>query len=352
MRADRLLAILLLLQNRGRMTAQALAEELDVSIRTMYRDLDALSIAGAPIYADRGPGGGWNLLKDYQAAFSWFTEAELRLLFTAAKESPINELAEKDARQALWLKLFSILPTAQRRYTEEARQRLYLDTEKWWNQRESVPFLHILHDAVWAQQKVHIVYRRSDGTTTTRLIEPLGLVSKGYIWYVVGNSEDISRVYRISRIQSCVLTEVRFERPEKFDLSLFWKEWQNDFWQTFSPITVTIRTTLAETNTLAKVLGEEVYRLVDQPDTVREGDNIELQLQFESLDAAQRALLGLGTAVEVLFPTELRNQLQKIAASVTSLYSKERTINATSLTARKRSPRPAHPAHSDLAKDW
>lgn len=321
MRADRLLTILHLLQNRGRMTAQALAEEVGVSMRTMYRDLDALSIAGAPIYADRGPGGGWNLLKDYQAAFSWFTEAELRLLFTAPKTNPIDDLTEKNALQALWLKLFSALPATQRRYTEEARQRLYLDTERWWNTREAVPYLQILHDAVWTQRKVQIVYRRNDNTTSTRLIEPLGLVSKGYIWYVVGYSEKASRVYRLSRIQSCLLTEEHFERPENFDLALFWKEWQSDFLQTFSPITVSLRTSRGELSTLAKVFGEEIYRLVDQPEAHQEGEKIQFQWQFESLDAAQHTLLGLGTAIEVLSPPTLREQLQEVATQVASLYS-------------------------------
>ena len=321
MRADRLLAILLLLQTRGRMTAQALAGELGVSMRTMYRDLDALSIAGAPIYADRGPGGGWNLLKEYQSSFSWFTEAELRLLFTITQASPIEKLAEKDELQALWLKLFSVLPAAQRRYTEDARQRIYLDSEVWWNNHEAVPYLQILHDVVWTQQKVQVTYRRSDGMVITRLIEPLGLVNKGSIWYVVGNTENVCRVYRISRIQRCLLTEERFERPENFDLSQFWKEWQSKFLQTFSPITVSLRTARVEINTLVKVFGEEIYRLIKQPEMVQEEDTIILQMQFETMAAAQRALLGLGTAIEVLSPAQLRDQLQKAASSVASFYS-------------------------------
>lgn len=321
MRADRLLAILLLLQNRGRMTAQVLAEELGVSMRTMYRDLDALSIAGAPIYADRGPGGGWNLLKGYQSSFSWFTEAELRHLFTPAKASPMDELAGKDAHQEIWLKLFSALPAAQRHYTEEVRQRIYLDTERWWNNREEAPSLQILHNAVWAQQKVQIVYQRHESKATARLIEPLGLVSKGYIWYVIGKSEESIRVYRLSRIQSCIPTEERFARPESFDLVQFWQEWQNHFLQTFSPITVLLKTTPAEINTLVKVFGEGISRLRAQPANALEEETIQLQLQFESLDAAQRALLGFGATIEVLSPVELRGQLQHAAASVIALYS-------------------------------
>lgn len=321
MRADRLLAILLLLQNRGRMTAHALSEELGVSIRTMYRDLDALSAAGAPIYADRGPGGGWNLLKSYRSSFSWFTETELRLLFTPTQTHPMDDLFEQNAPQMLWLKLFSALPDAQRRYTEEVQQRLFLDTERWWNHRETVPFLQILHNAVWTQQQVQISYRRSNDTVVTRLIHPLGLVSKGYIWYVVGATEQVTRVYRVSRIQHCLPTEEHFERPVNFDLARFWKEWQRDFLQTFSPVVVTLQTNREGIRLLVKVLGEEIQQLVERAEPLWKGETGELQLPFESQDTALRILLGLGTAIEVISPPELRKQFQKVAFSITSLYS-------------------------------
>src|SRR3954447_10877315 len=256
MRADRLVAMLMLLQARGRMTARDLAEELEVSERTVYRDVDALSIAGVPIYAERGPGGGCALLDGYRTNLTGLNEAEVRALFLQNAPAPLSDLGLGKAVNAAMLKLSAALPAAHRQDVELMRQRIHLDSAEWFRHEEPVPYLPMIQEAVWQECRVDMVYRRADGQQSRQYVEPYGLVAKASIWYFVGSSAaqshvyGVSRVktarkqlrtYRVSRVLSAELTQEHFERPSGFDLPSYWAEWSREFEKSLPSYPVNVR---------------------------------------------------------------------------------------------------------------
>ncbi len=222
MRADRLLSLLMLLQSRGRMTARELAEQLEVSERTIYRDMEALGIAGIPVCAERGPGGGCFLLDGYQTKLTGLNAAEVRALFLFKMARPLADLGLSKALDDAMLKLSAALPAEQRDDAEQVRQRIHLDMEDWQQNASPVPHLSTIQEAVWHDRKLLIQYDEGCKLCQQHLIEPYGLVSKANSWYVVAAIADEQRVFNVSRISTAVLSEEHFTRPETFDLSSFW----------------------------------------------------------------------------------------------------------------------------------
>lgn len=221
MRADRLLSLLLLLQARGRMTAQELAEQLEVSERTIYRDLSALSSAGIPVYTESGPGGGCELVDGYQTRLTGLTTTEIRALFLLSLSDPLTDLGLDRALQDALLKLSAALPTTSRSDAVQVRQRIYMDTTPSDHSRHALPYLGLIQDAVWQDRTLQLTYGRS----IRQNFDPYGLVSKANIWYLVGAAAEEIQVVRVSRIQAARLTEQRFVRPAAFDLATYWTEW-------------------------------------------------------------------------------------------------------------------------------
>ena len=221
MRADRLLSLLMLLQSRGRMTARELAEQLEVSERTIYRDMEALGIAGIPVCAERGPGGGCFLIDGYQTKLTGLNEAEIRALFLFKMARPLADLGLSKALNDAMLKLSAALPAEQRSDAEQVRQRIHLDMEDWQPNAPSVPHLQTIQEAIWHDRKLYISYEDCK-LCQEHLIEPYGLVSKANIWYVVAASAGDQRVFCVSHIRAVVLSEEHFTRPATFDLSSFW----------------------------------------------------------------------------------------------------------------------------------
>ena len=242
MRADRLISILLLLQTRGRMTAGELSNHLEVSERTIYRDLEALGMAGVPIYSEHGPGGGYTLLDSYRTTLTGLNEAEVRTLFLSGVYAPLADLGLAEALEVALLKLSATLPEAQQRRAEQMRQRIHLDAVPWFQTREEVPHLQTLQEAAWNDTQVKMMYRRSDNRVREYVIYPYGLVAKSNIWYVVAATEGGMRVFRVARILSLTLLSEHFERPSAFDLMAFWAAWCQEFETSRprSPITVSI----------------------------------------------------------------------------------------------------------------
>ena len=245
MRADRLISLLMLLQTRGRMTALELAEQLEVSERTIYRDLDALSIAGIPVYAERGPGGGISLVDGYQTRLTGLTGPEAQALFLFSMAGPLSDLGLGKALDDALLKLSASLPTAYRNDAEHMRQRVHMDATWWYYTREAMPHLPVLQEAVCHDRTLLIDYQDERGTCSQHEIAPYGLVAKASIWFLVGasidsvnnmdsldslnsrDSEDTEtkQVFRVSRIQSVEVTEKNFVRPQHFDLAAYWHDY-------------------------------------------------------------------------------------------------------------------------------
>jgi len=224
MRADRLLSILMLLQTRGRMTAHELAEHLEVSERTIYRDFDALSIAGIPLYTERGPGGGCSLVDGYQTRLTGLTETEVRALFLSTISAPSADLGMGRALEDALLKVFAALPESFRYNVEHARQRIYVDTTWWHSDERVLSCLQTIQAAIWRDQKLSIDYHCDDGTQQQYLIEPYGLVVKTGTWHLVCMLADERHVFRVSRIYNAEVTDLSFTRLADFNLVACWNE--------------------------------------------------------------------------------------------------------------------------------
>jgi predicted DNA-binding transcriptional regulator YafY len=320
-RADRLLSLLMLLQARGRLTARQLAGELEVSERTIYRDLDALSAAGVPVYAERGPGGGCALLDNYRTTLTGLTEEEVHALFMLSIPGPLADLGVSQELKAALLKLSAALPAAYRQDAERVRQRIHLDATGWFQPEEPVPHLGTIQEGVWGDCKLQLAYRRGDGTQVERVVEPYGLVAKAGVWYLVRAHDGRIGVYRVSRVQAARLTEERFERPEGFDLATFWAESCAEFEASRPVYPVTLRIAPELVPCLPQVFGEGVHALVEGAGPPDAKGWITLSLTFEHLPAARTRVLGMGTEVEVLEPRELRDSVIDFATRIAAFYA-------------------------------
>lgn len=317
MRADRLLSLLMLLQTRGTMTAQSLAAELEVTERTIYRDVTALSAAGVPVYTERGPGGGVALVDDYRTNLTGLNADEVRALFMLSIPAPLDQLGVGDELRMALLKLSAALPASRRAEESTARQKIHLDAAWWFQSEEPTPHLKTIQSALWSDRYLNITYRSDFGTDVELVIAPYGLVAKASVWYLVGAREDHLRVLRVSRVQRASLGGERFEHPPAFDLPSFWKSWCDEFESSRPQIPVTLRVS----PTLAKILAENrPETLMSPPKTEPDGWQI-LTLTFESIESARTRILGYGGAAEVLEPLALRRSVQDFARQTLTRYT-------------------------------
>ncbi len=319
MRADRLLSLLLLLQTRGRMPARELAERLEVSERTIYRDLDALSGAGIPVYAERGPAGGCALLDSYRTNLTGLTEAEVCALFMVSILSPVADVAMSKALRGAWLKLVAALPPERRHGAEHVRQRIHLDPTEWFQPGEPAAHLRPIQEAVWRDRRLALTYRRGDGTRLQRIVDPYGLVAKASTWYLAAAAGGEVHVYRISRVLAARMLEEGFQRPADFDLAAFWSEWCARFLASIPSYPVTLGAAPGAIPALERIFGEAVRAQLASAAPGADG-RVALSLTFDSLQVARAELLELGTMVEVLAPTELRASMRDWAAEIAGLY--------------------------------
>ena len=319
MRADRLVSILLLLQLHGRMTARGLAERLEVSERTIHRDMEALSVAGVPVLAERGAGGGWALLDGYRTNLTGLNEAEIQALFLAGPVRLLADLRLDKARAAAHVKLLASLPSASRRGAEYVRQRIHVDVTSWAGGAEAAPHLRTIQDAVWQGRRLRFTYGREEECgASERLADPLGLVAKGSVWYLVAAVGGEVRSYRVSRVRSAELTDEPCVRPEGFDLAGFWEKAAAEF-----------KTNLPRYRATLRVRKEVVQRLpyggrFARVERVGEADSegwAEVSMRFQFEEEACEYALGFGTQVEVVEPPALRERVARAAAEVVAFYA-------------------------------
>lgn len=325
MRADRLLSILMLLQVRGRMTAQELAAELEVSQRTVYRDMDALSVAGVPVYAERGPGGGCALLDSYRTTLTGLTQDEVRALFMLSIPAPLADLGVDQELKAALHKLAAALPVTRRHDEELVRQRIHLDSASWSEAREPAPYLHTLQQAVWQDRKLTITYRLPFQAEAVWLVEPYGLVAKGTSWHLVCARNDSWRVYRASRVLDACLSNETFERLPDFDLAGFWRVWCAEVEENRPFYPVTVRVAAEFVPWLPYYFGETIREEIAR---ARAGlphaeGGLLLTLSFETLEDARARILSFGRAVEILEPIALRRSVVDYARQIVGLYEQQ-----------------------------
>lgn len=321
MRADRLLSLLMLLQARGRMTARKLAEELEVSERTIYRDIDALSAAGVPVYGESGPEGGYALLDSYRTNLTGLTEGEVRALFMLSIPEPLTKLGVSQELKAALRKLSAALPDAHRHDEERVRQRFHLDSI-WWHQvEESVPHLQTIYQAVWQARKLYQTYRLPFAIEVEQVVDPYGLVAKAGVWYLVYAVSGCIRTHRVSALFDVRMLEESFERPADFDLAAFWKEWCAEREESRSYYTVAVRVAPDFLPELPRYFGSRIRTKIAQAGPSEAEGWITLELSFESLEAARDRILGFGRGVEVLEPQALRRSVLDFASQIVALYT-------------------------------
>jgi predicted DNA-binding transcriptional regulator YafY len=321
MRAARLINLLLLLQTRGQMTAAELANELEVSERTVHRDIDALSSAGIPVFASRGPLGGVSLVEGYRTRLTGMTGEEAEALFLSGVPGPAAELGLGTVMAAARLKVLAALPPELRSRASRLVERFHLDATGWFHTGDDAPLLGAVSEAVWDSRQIDVVYERGDKAVERR-INPLGLVLKAGIWYVVAESEGQFRTYRMARIKSVAPVEKRFERPADFDLAAFWAESTAAYEQNAERIEVTLRISDEGLGTLAELAGPAAYRAAERltpPEADPDGWRL-LRIRLEWPEEVPARLLALGGRAEVLEPLEVRAQVADLARRLARQY--------------------------------
>jgi predicted DNA-binding transcriptional regulator YafY len=323
MRASRLVSILLLLQARGRMTAQQLAGTLDVSVRTIYRDVESLHAAGVPLYGEAGPAGGYQLLGGYRTRLNGLTAGEAQALSLAGMPDAAAELGLGAVLAAAQLKLQAALPTELRERATHIRERFHLDAPGWYSDGDSPPQLAAVADAVWNQRRIEIRYRRwAAPTDVTRVLDPHGIVLKAGRWYLVARSEDQLRTYRVSQILALTVLDQVFDRMAGFDLTAYWRSSITDFRAGLQHGEATIRLSADGRQRLRELLSQPI---IDAADATATGPDergwVTAVVPIESLEHAQAEFLRLGAGVEVIAPDGLRSRLAAVADSLTAMYA-------------------------------
>jgi predicted DNA-binding transcriptional regulator YafY len=315
-KASRLLSILLLLQNRGRMTAAQLAAELEVSVRTVYRDIEALHASGVPLYGDAGHAGGYELLDGYRTRLTGLNTAEAEALFLSAIPGPAAELGLASALAAAELKLHEALSPELRDHATRIRSRFHLDAPGWYAPDSDVPYLTQVAEAVWQSRVLDVGYRRwKTPTDVDRRLEPYGLVLKAGRWYLVAAPGP--RTYRVDQILSLHAREETFQPPRGFDLAGYWQRYRADFLASLYTGEAVVRLSPAA---LAQLTGTAAQSAADTG-TSEEDGWIRAVLPIESIDHAHRTFLALGTEAEVLEPPQLRARLAATARTLAIRYA-------------------------------
>lgn len=321
MQASRLLSVLMLLQARGRMSAQALAAELEVSVRTIHRDIDQLSAAGVPVYADRGRLGGFQLQDGWRTRLTGLTAPESRALFLSGLAGPAAELGLGEAVASARLKVLATLPPEWQADAQHVNARFHLDAVDWFHSAARTEHLGAVADAVWAERRLHIRYESWNGVRE-RDVEPLGLVLKAGIWYMAARTGPGAepRTYRLSNILALATLEQRFSAPRGFDLAAYWQESTRRFETGVYNETASLRVSKRGWR-LLREFSTAVAEAADRSVVKDRGGWVRVNVPIESVAHAANQLINLGADAEVLAPAALRAQLRVTARRLVKLYA-------------------------------
>lgn len=319
MRASRLLSIVLLLQANHRLTARDLAQRLEVSERTVHRDMEALSGAGIPVVAERGTGGGWSLIGEYRTTLTGLTEAEIQSLFVSKPSKLLADLRLDQAAEKALLKLSAALPDRHREGVERARQRIHIDSRGWSQPVENVPMLPLVQDAVWLARRLRFGYDRGpDCQPAQRVVDPLGLVAKGQAWYLVAAVSGEPRTYRVSRIMTAEILNDPVTAPGDFNLAAYWEQSANHFRSHLPNFTATFRVA-PQIFPRLRLAGR--FARVNEPTETDSNGWITVSVGFDVEEMASEWALGFGTLIEVLSPDTLRAKVITAAKAVVDFYA-------------------------------
>lgn len=324
MRASRLLSALLLLQSRGRVSARVLATELGVSVRTVYRDMDALHSAGIPVYADTGPGGGYRLVDGFRTRLSALTEGEAQALVLTGLPGPAAELGLGTLLSAAELKLTAALPAPLRESARQVRQRVHLDAPGWYQAGDASPHLTAVAGAVWRQRVIRLRYHRWKAPTdVTRVVMPYGLVLKAGTWYLVAQPVEAGspRTYKVNQVRDCRVLDERFDRPPGFDLAGYWRGYLAEFQARLHQGSAVVRFSPRARDRLPDLVGPDVRAAVAATGSAPDAAGwVTATVPIESMIHAEGQFLRFGAEVEILRPEALRRRIAEIAHALADRY--------------------------------
>jgi len=343
MRSDRLLSLLLILQARGRVTAPDVARELEISVRTVYRDVEALSAAGVPVWTEQGRHGGIALMPGYRTDMTGLTAAESRALVALTGRAVPDDLGMGSALASAVHKLVAAVPASHRAAAEQARDRVLVDHEGWYRAPAASAALSavmpVVQDAVWSDRRLRLRYRHGDGEVHRYLLDPYGLVVKAGAWYLVAAHRGTARLWRLDRVQEAALQVEPARRPAGLDLAAEWDRLRADVERPREHVRVELRVRPEHVAMLLRVTapqrsgsappgdtGLEVTGTIPQTtgitETAADGSTwVRMHLDFRAPGAAVAVLLGFGGDVEVVGPAEVRERLVTTASAVLARYT-------------------------------
>ena len=320
MRASRLLSLLMLLQSRGRVSARALAEALEVSVRTIHRDVDELSASGVPIWADRGRLGGFQLQPGWRTRVDGLTAPEAQAMFLGGLPGPAAELGLGEAMASAQLKLLAALPDGWREDARRVSARFHLDPIDWYRGPSATDHLPAIAQAVWGERRIAMRYESWKGEVSRR-VDPLGLVLKAGIWYLAAQVGMGVRTYRLSNILDLEVTDEPFERPKAFDLAAWWQASTKRFEKELAVDTAQLRVSasgLKQLRDLGAAVAQAAEGSASEPD---EAGWRRVTIPIESIAHAAAQVLRLGAQAEVLKPAALRRELLERVGAIAALYA-------------------------------
>ncbi|MBI9043584.1 MAG: YafY family transcriptional regulator [Anaerolineaceae bacterium] len=317
MRADRLISLILLLQNKGKMKAEEISKHLEVSLRTVYRDIESLCMAGIPLVTQSGVNGGISLDENYQTSLTGLSFEEIQSIFILSNNEALRDIGLEKAAGNLMMKLIASLPSFQKREAGYARQRLFIDTKSWFLFVEPLPFLSKVQQAVWEDKEIEFLYEKPGHAPLKRRIQPYGLVSKANTWYLVGCQTDHTfRTFRISRFLDLNLLDTIFERDMDFDLENYWKISSGFFESQFSADYEAVFSIPSELITDFEYNLPGRYVKVDE---LHEG-RIQIRVSFFGEDEALMTVFRLRTQVNIIEPQHLIERIREISEKSLNYY--------------------------------
>ncbi|MGP4108637.1 helix-turn-helix transcriptional regulator [Virgibacillus sp. L01] len=321
MKAERLIKILIVLQHGETTSTKTLANELEVSERTIHRDMESLSVAGIPVFSERGKAGGWRLIDEWKNKLSWLTEKEIISLFLPASEKVLSDLNLNISTEEMKQKLLLSVPNHVRQNATNLWERIYIDTDTWHGSQQSIGSMKSIQQAVMENKKVTMEYKKADNEMKTYMINPLGLVLKGSTWYVIAiNSQNSYRNFRLSRIINFTVSEESFTRPSGFILSQYWKESKKAFIQNLPAYEVEVEVSRQIINRIMFTgrFVRHLHESTKQPNS----EWVQLSLEFPTEEEAVNFILGFGNQIRVNSPVHIQNILAKKANEILELYRK------------------------------
>ncbi|MCX0357582.1 YafY family transcriptional regulator [Clostridium perfringens] len=316
MKADRLISILMLLQVHKQLTANDLAKRLEVSVRTIYRDIESLSSLGIPIFTERGTNGGIKLLGDYKTTLSGMNKDELYSLFVPTGDKVLDDLGIEKLKDSTMIKLLGNSSTYQMNEIKNIQNYIFIDMYTWGENpiKVDTDILSILQEGIWNSKVLNIVYRKINETKDV-ILNPLGLVCKRGIWYLIGENNEIIKTYKVSNIESALLTDTLFNRPKYFNLEKHWKSSISNFKSSIPKHTFTFKVNPSIVNHI------KARKFISISNIVVENDNIYMDINFDSIFQGIEFAFGYGKDIEIIYPIDARAEIKKKSYEITKLYS-------------------------------